>query len=93
MDINFNSVKELYDRVYPALKSKVKELKKNNVTYIKEIDVWNCLVEKKWKHTKGLLLSTIVDDILNTDNRIIKNFVKEQMKNIERNANFDEDII
>ena len=27
MDINFTSIEELYKRVYPALKSKVKELK------------------------------------------------------------------
>lgn len=28
MDINFTSIEELYKRVYPALKSKVKELKR-----------------------------------------------------------------
>ena len=36
MDINFTSIEELYKRVYPALKSKVKELKKNDINYIKE---------------------------------------------------------
>ena len=93
MNIEFNSIKELYDRVHPALKSKVRELRKNKITYIKEVDVWNCLTQLKWKSTKGLLLSDIVDDILNVDNNIIENYVKEEMKKIEKNANLDIDII
>ena len=93
MDIEFNNIKELYDRVYPALKSKVKELKKNKITYIKEVDVWNCLTHLKWKSTKGLLLSDIVDDILNIDNSIIENYVKEEIKKTKKEANLDFEII
>ena len=93
MDIEFNSIKELYDRVYPALKSKVRELKKNKITYIKEIDVWNCLVDIKWKSTKGLLLSDIVDDILNIDNSVIESFVKEEIKKMEKKVDLDFEII
>ncbi len=93
MDINFTSVEELYKRVYPALRSKVKEFKRNDINYIKEEDVWNCLVEKYWKKQKGLLLSDVVDDILNTDNKIIEDFVKEEMKKVKREANVDEEII
>ena len=93
MDINFTSVEELYKRVYPALRSKVKEFRRNDINYIKEEDVWNCLVEKYWKKQKGLLLSDVVDDILNTDNKIIEDFVKEEMKKVKREANVDEEII
>lgn len=93
MDIEFNNIKELYDRVYPALKSKVKELKKNKITYIKEVDVWNCLTHLKWKSTKGLLLSDIVDDILNIDNSIIEDYVKEEIKKTKKEANLDFEII
>lgn len=93
MDINFNSIRELYDRVYPALKSKVKELKKNNIDYIKEVDVWNCLIEVRWKKTSGLVLADIVDDILNTDNKVIEDYVKGQMKKIENEANMNIEII
>lgn len=92
MDISFSSVKELYDRVYPALKSKVKELKKLNMKYIKEIDVWNYLVENKWKKKKGLLLSDIVDDILNTDNYLIDSYVKGKMEIQKRKINYNIDL-
>ena len=93
MDIEFNNIKELYDRVYPALKSKVKELKKNKITYIKEVDVWNCLTHLKWKSTKGLVLSDIVDDILKIDNSIIEDYVKEEIKKTKKEANLDFEII
>ena len=93
MDIEFNNIKELYDRVYPALRSKVRELKKNKITYIKEVDIWNCLTQIKWKSTKGLLLSDIVDDILNIDNKIIEDYVKEEIKKINKDANLDIEII
>ena len=93
MEIEFKSIKELYDRVTPALKSKVRELKKNGITYIKEVDVWNCLIELYWKKQKGLVLSEVVDDILNTDNSIIEEYMKEQMKKIKNEANMDIEII
>ena len=93
MDISFNSIDELYKRVYPALKSKIKELKANKIDYIKEEDVWNFLVESRWKSRKGIVLSDIVDDILNTDNDKIENYVKNKMKSIERQADLDIEII
>lgn len=93
MDINFASIEELYKRVYPALKSKVKELKKANINYIKEEDIWNCLVELHWKKDKGLLLSDVVDDILNTENSVIDNYVKNEIKKMKREANYDVEII
>ena len=92
MDINFTSIEELYKRVYPALKSKVKELNKNGINYIKEEDIWNCLVELCWKKDKGLLLSDVVDDILNTENSVIDNYVKNEMKKMKREANYDVEI-
>ena len=93
MDIAFNNINELYKRVYPALKSKIKELKKNKIDYIKEVDIWNYLVETRWKNTKGLVLADIVDDILNTDNKKIEDYVKDQIKKMERKANLDVEII
>ena len=41
MDIQFNSLEELYNRIKPALMAKVEELKRNDLNYIKEEDVWN----------------------------------------------------
>ena len=93
MEVEFKNIKELYERVTPALKSKVRELRKNKITYIKEVDVWNCLIELYWKNQKGLVLSEVVDDILNTDNSIIEDYMKEQMKKIQNDANMDIEII
>ena len=93
MDIKFNSIEELYKRVYPALKSKVKELKRYNMNYIKEVDIWNSLIESKWKNTRGLLLSDMVDDILNTDNAFFDKYVKEKMKKVETEVNTNIEII
>ena len=93
MEIEFKSVRELYERVTPALKSKVRELKKNNISYINENDIWNCLIELYWKKEKGLVLSEIVDDILNTDNNIFEEYKKEQMKKVKTELNMDAEII
>ena len=93
MDVNFSSISELYDRVKPALKSKALELKKLKMDYIKEVDIWNCLVELRWKNEKGLVLADIVDDILNIDNKIINNYVKEKIKKVKNEVNTNLDII
>ena len=93
MDIKFNNIKELYIRVLPALKSKVHELKQNNITYIKEADIWNCMIEKYWKTYSGLTLYDIVDDILNSENSMIEEYVKEQMKKQETEIDTNLEII
>lgn len=80
MDIEFNSIKELYDRVTPALNTKVIELKRNDLDYIKKDDIWNYLKNKKWSKANNLLLYQMVDDILNLDNVEIDNYVKEEIR-------------
>jgi len=80
MDIEFNSIKELYDRVTPALNTKVTELKRNDLDYIKKDDIWNYLKDKKWSNANNLLLYQMVDDILNLDNNEIDEYVKEEIR-------------
>ncbi len=80
MDIEFNNVKELYDRVKPALKSKVTELKRNDMDYIKADDIWNYLKITKWSKANNLLLYQMVDDILNLDNNEIDEYVKNNIR-------------
>lgn len=89
MGIEFNSVEELYRRIRPALVSKVREFNRNGVTFVKEEDIWNYLIDFKWKTGKGLELFNIVDDVLNTDNSEIEKYVIDKMKNIERKANLE----
>ena len=71
MDLEFSSLKDLYLRVEPALNAKKIELERIGLSHIKKQDVWEYLVETKWKKANGLMLSDIVNDILNTDNNSI----------------------
>ena len=80
MDIEFNSIKELYDRLTPALNTKVNELKRNDLDYIKKDDIWNYLKDKKWSKANNLLLYQMVDDILNLDNNEIDDYVKSEIR-------------
>lgn len=80
MDIEFNSVKELYNRLLPALNTKVEELRRNDLDYIKKEDVWNYLKDTKWINANNLLLYQMVDDILNLDNSVIDEYVKERIR-------------
>lgn len=80
MDIEFNSIKELYDRLTPALNTKVIELKRNDLDYIKKDDIWNYLKDKKWSKANNLLLYQMVDDILNLDNNEIDDYVKGEIR-------------
>ena len=54
MNIEFGSLKELYDRITPALISKKTEIESKGYYHIKESDIWNYLTSKKWKISKEL---------------------------------------
>ena len=79
MDIEFNSIKELYDRLEPALNTKAEELKRLKMNYIQKEDIWNYLKEEKWVNSQNLLLHEMVDDILNCDNMFLNDYVKKKM--------------
>lgn len=89
MDIEFNSLKELYEHVKPALEAKKSEMSRIGYNYIKEEDIWNYLKEIKWKRSFDLSLSELVDDILNTDELIIDNYVREKLNLKDRMIYFD----
>ncbi len=80
MDIEFNSIKELYERLLPALNTKIAELKRYDLDYIKKEDIWNYLKMTKWENATDLKLYQMVDDILNLDNDKIDNYVKEEIR-------------
>ena len=80
MDIEFSDVKELYERLTPALNAKISELKRYDLDYIKKEDIWNYLKENKWVKAKDLLLYQMVDDIMNLENYEIDNYVKKQIR-------------
>ncbi len=90
MDIEFNNVKELYERLRPALETKVAELKRNDLDYIKQDDIWNYLKVTKWSKANNLLLYQMVSDILNLDNSEIDEYVKEEIRKKVVKPNLEE---
>lgn len=74
----FESIQDLYKRVLPALTIRVNEASKNNVYDIKEIDIWNYLVNTKWKRGSNLSLFDVVDDILNVELISVNDYINRE---------------
>lgn len=77
MDYDFQSIEELYYRVRPALHAKEIEFHRLGYSFVKAIDIWNYLILRKWKKAKGLMLSDIVDDIMNLDCKEVQVYMNE----------------
>lgn len=89
MNTEFDSLLDLYNKVYPALTTKKRDLYRLGRTYIKEEDIWNCLKEYKWKITNNLTLSEMVNDILECDLDMLDNYIKKQISLINRKIDLD----
>ena len=89
MDLEFNSLEELYNRLRPALNVKMSDLRANGYGYLKPEDIWNYLKEKKWKSSRDLMLSDMVSDILNSDNALIDAYFKEKINEKNRKVYLD----
>lgn len=72
----FSSLEELYNRVKPALKCKVKDLNRTNIYYIHESDVFNYLKNTLWVKKNNLTLGEIVNDIMLTSNAELEAYVQ-----------------
>lgn len=70
MNDEFQSIRELYQRVLPALRTKVHMLEKKGIYSVTEEEIWDLLMDK-WKKGRGLTLFDIVDDILKLDENMI----------------------
>lgn len=77
--VEFKSLRELYERVTPALYSKAKELKNLGFKYVTEKDIWNYLVEKSWKNKVNLELHELISDIINCDNLLLNDYVMNKL--------------
>lgn len=89
MDIEFNSLEELYSRLKPALVTKTEEMHRVGFEYIKEEDVWNYLKEIKWRESSDLLLYQMVSDVLNADNILIDGYLKDKLNMTNRHIYFE----
>ena len=77
MEVEFNSLEELYNRLKPALITKKNEIDRKGFYYIKIEDIWNYLKEVKWKKANDLTLSEMVSDVLNIDILLIDEYLKK----------------
>lgn len=90
MNVEFKSLEELYERLKPALETKKMEMHRNGFNYIKKEDIWNYLKEVKWKNANNLTLYEMVSDVLNTDNDIIDDYLKQKLNLKDRELYFKE---
>lgn len=85
MEVNFNNLKELKQRITPALNTKVKELKQNNILYVTNEDIWEYLKTNIWPNKTDLTLYDIVNDILKLQPDIIEEFITKRRKQNDKN--------
>lgn len=91
MDLDFETVEDLYRRIKPALHTKQEEMHRDGYPYIKEEDIWNYLKEVKWVRAKNLLLYEMVADVLNAEEREIDAYLKEKLNRRNRTIYFNEE--
>ena len=84
MELEFNNLSELYERLKPALRTKKNEMNRRGYTYIRLEDIWNYLKEVKWKRASDLSLHEMVSDVLNTHDETIDAYLKQKLKSTNR---------
>ncbi len=84
MDNTFKTIDDLYKRLKPALYSKVVELKRMGLDYIKEEDIFNYLLESSWSKKDNLSISELTNEILYLDKNLITSYVMKLLKETKR---------
>ncbi len=90
MNYEFKTLRELYDRIRPALISKCSEFKKEGYSNIKEAEIWNCLTDKKWQKSNELTLSEMVNDIFELKIDEINSYLIRKVSKEMREPLFEE---
>lgn len=90
MNTEFTTLEQLYERLKPALRTKMREMRSLGYAYIREEDIWNYLKEVKWTNSKNLLLFEMVRDVLNVDNGSVDSYVRQKLNSRERRIYFNE---
>ena len=73
-DVKFNTLQELYNRLKPALNSKIREYRLDGFKYISIEDLWNYLRDEKWVQSADLDLAKMVDDIFHIEVEDVVNY-------------------
>lgn len=90
MELEFNSLEELFNHIKPALKVKQSEMNRKGYDYIKIEDIWNYFKEVKWKKANDLSISEMVSDILNVNDAQIDLYLKQKLNLMDREVYFKE---
>jgi len=75
--ITFNSIDELYNRLKPAFRFKLNELKSKKMSFVTSKDIWTFLSKSKWSKQEDLELCDMVDDIMNINETELINFISQ----------------
>lgn len=76
--VAFKSLEELYNRLTPAINTKITELRRNGYNNIKNIDIWLYCIENNWNKKRDLRIHEMVNDILNIDEFKLNIFLKRK---------------
>ena len=80
MKIEFETQEELYKRVLPALRSKVRELKNKGYDDIKVTYLWSYLAAEVFSKTTDLTLADIVSHIMHVDVVRLNAYIENNLK-------------
>lgn len=92
MDLEFDSIEQLYKRILPALRAKTSQLSRIGYSYIEEQDIWDYLAIRKWSKMEGLTLADMVNDIFQIDKDILCEYVRRKNSRIGRRSNLRQNI-
>lgn len=80
MENKFNSQMELFNKLKPAMRTKKHELMRKGIKFVKEKDIWEYNKEFNWRQATGLTLASMVNDILNTNDKNYEEYVLKKIK-------------
>lgn len=83
IEMEYSSQEELFKKLRGAFNVKLRMINKE-YDYIKMVDIWNYLKINKWRYDNNLTISEMVNDIINVKIEKIDSFLKERMKEEER---------
>lgn len=83
MENKFNSQTELFNKLRPAIRTKKNELIRSGIKFVKETDIWEYNKEFNWRQATGLTLASMVNDILNTSDKLYEEYVLKKIKESE----------
>ena len=91
MNMGFKTLGDLFKKLKPALYSKVVELRRCGLQYIKEEDIFNYLIENDWKDNDNMSISELTNDILYVDNDLISSYVLNKLEKTKRDIRKDKE--